>query len=79
MPARTKSVPSYRLHKASRQAVVTLDGRDHYLGPWQSRASIDAYAPSGGVRRRVHPQCQQTEGGAIVVAALADGDRYTRY
>ena len=31
MPVRT---PSYRLHKPSGQAVVTLDGRDHYLGPW---------------------------------------------
>jgi integrase len=27
-------VPSLRRHGPSRQAVVTLSGRDHYLGPW---------------------------------------------
>src|SRR5690242_15562521 len=29
MPAR---IPSYRLHKPTGQAVVTLNGKDHYLG-----------------------------------------------
>ena len=43
MPRLTKSVPAYRRHKASGQAVVTLDGRDHYLGPWQSKASQVEY------------------------------------
>jgi len=33
MPKLTRTPPKYRLHKASGQAVVTLDGRDHYLGP----------------------------------------------
>jgi integrase len=32
-------VPSYRLHKASQQAVVTIQGKDHYLGVWQSPES----------------------------------------
>ena len=32
MPKLTKSIPKYRLHKATKQAVVTLDGIDHYLG-----------------------------------------------
>ncbi|HEX3659751.1 MAG TPA: site-specific integrase [Pirellulales bacterium] len=31
--------PSYRLHKPSSQAVVTLNGHDFYLGPWKSAAS----------------------------------------
>jgi hypothetical protein len=31
MPRRTRT-PSYRLHKPTGQAVVTLNGRDHYLG-----------------------------------------------
>ncbi len=31
--------PSYRLHKASQQAVVTIASKDHYLGPWQSPQS----------------------------------------
>ncbi len=34
----TKS-PSYRLHKASQQAVCTIKGKDHYLGPWMSPES----------------------------------------
>ncbi len=39
MPKLTKSVPKYRHHKATGQAVVTIQGRDHYLGPWRSTAS----------------------------------------
>ncbi len=39
MPKLTSRPPKYRKHKASGQAVVTLDGRDYYLGPWQSEAS----------------------------------------
>jgi hypothetical protein len=32
MPRRRNFIPSYRLHRASGQAVVTLNGVDHYLG-----------------------------------------------
>jgi len=39
MPKLTRTPPKYRLHKASGQAVVTLDGRDHYLGPHGSKES----------------------------------------
>lgn len=39
MPKLNHAVPKYRLHKASGQAVVTIQGRVHYLGPWQSKAS----------------------------------------
>lgn len=39
MPRYVECVPKYRLHKASGQAVVTIAGHDHYLGPWKSRAS----------------------------------------
>src|SRR5262245_16545914 len=35
--------PSYRLHRASGQAVVTLSGRDHYLGKFGSTASKAEY------------------------------------
>jgi integrase len=38
-----RRVPSYRLHKRSGQAVVTLDGRDFYLGPFGSVASRAEY------------------------------------
>jgi integrase len=36
-------VPSYRRHKPTDQAVVTLGGRDFYLGKWKSQASRAEY------------------------------------
>ncbi len=36
-------VPLYRRHKPSGQAVVTLSGRDIYLGRWNTRASRSEY------------------------------------
>ena len=44
MPAQTVRVPSYRLHKPSGQAVVTLRGRDVYLGKHGSPESRAEYA-----------------------------------
>ncbi|MBX3396458.1 MAG: site-specific integrase [Phycisphaerae bacterium] len=41
-PSQTK-VPLYRLHKASGKAVVTLSGRDHYLGTHGSVESRELY------------------------------------
>jgi integrase len=35
--------PAYRLHKPSGQAVVTLNARDFYLGPWNSTESRNEY------------------------------------
>jgi hypothetical protein len=32
-------VPKYRRHKPSGQAVVTLSGKDFYLGKWNTKAS----------------------------------------
>ncbi|MEX0613107.1 MAG: hypothetical protein WD738_09250 [Pirellulales bacterium] len=43
MPRLTRSIPSYRKHRASGQAVVTLGGRDYYLGPWGTKASKFEY------------------------------------
>ena len=40
MPKRT---PSLRLHKPSGRAVVTLDGKDHYLGKFDSAESRENY------------------------------------
>ncbi len=40
---RKPSTPSYRQHKPSGQAVVTLSGRDYYLGPYDSDASRAEY------------------------------------
>ena len=36
-------IPSYRLHKASGQAVVTLGGKDHYLGLHDTKSSTARY------------------------------------
>src|SRR5688572_24316012 len=44
MPKLINRTPKYRCHKATGQAVVTLSGRDHYLGPWQSAKSKREYA-----------------------------------
>ena len=43
MPRRTKSLPKYRRHKASGQALVTLNGRDIYLGTYDSPESHEEY------------------------------------
>src|SRR5512147_1010980 len=62
MPRLLDRNPSYRRHKATGQAVVTLDGKDHYLGPWQSVASkaeyqrlIREWNAAGGVLPREAP------------------------
>ena len=43
MPKLTSATPKYRKHRAFRQAVVTIAGKDHYLGPWKSKVSIAEY------------------------------------
>ena len=39
MPCLKSRVPSYCLHKGPGRAVVTIDGRDHYLGAYESEES----------------------------------------
>ncbi|MCY2953781.1 MAG: site-specific integrase [Planctomycetota bacterium] len=43
MPRLIHQNPKYRRHRASGQAIVTIDGRDFYLGPYGTRASRDEY------------------------------------
>ena len=43
MPRLSVQNPSLRRHKASGQAVVTLGGRDFYLGPWKSAKAKAEY------------------------------------
>lgn len=43
MPRLKDSLPKYRKHRASGQAVVTLGGRDFYLGPHGTKASRREY------------------------------------
>ncbi len=40
---RVRRTPSYRLHKARNCGVVTIDGKDHYLGPYDSPESWERY------------------------------------
>jgi len=45
MPGRKSGhPPKYRHHKARNLAVVTIDGHDHYLGPYNSPESFEKYA-----------------------------------
>ncbi|PHQ34324.1 tyrosine-type recombinase/integrase [Rhodopirellula bahusiensis] len=43
MPKLSKSLPKYRKHKASGQAIVNLGGKDHYLGPHGTKTSRVEY------------------------------------
>lgn len=43
MPRLVRTIPSYRRHKASGQAIVTLCGRDFYLGPHGTKVSRAEY------------------------------------
>ena len=43
MPRLVEATPKYRRHKASGQAIVTIQGHDFYLGPWNSKASKVEY------------------------------------
>jgi integrase len=43
MPKLTQATPKYRKHRATGQAVVTISGHDHYLGPHGTKASKREY------------------------------------
>src|SRR5687768_10532473 len=43
MPRLVHATPKYTLHKASGQARVTIQGKDHYLGRYGSKASKAEY------------------------------------
>ena len=43
MPRLINRNPAYRKHRASGQAIVTIDGQDIYLGPFGTQASRNEY------------------------------------
>jgi hypothetical protein len=43
MPRLVHAVPKYRKHRASGQAIVTIAGKDHYLGAYGSETSRHQY------------------------------------
>ena len=44
MSSTTVSVPKYRHHKGSGQALIQIKGRRYYLGKWNSPESKERYA-----------------------------------
>jgi hypothetical protein len=74
--------PRYRFHEPSGQAIVTIDGRDYYLGTYKTAASREAYrrkigewAQHGGML----PAPKQTSTVAeLVVAYIEYADGYYR-
>ena len=78
MNART---PSYRLHKPSGQAVVTLDGRDFYLGRYgtaTSRAEYDRLIAEWLQNGRVLPAAADLTINEMLVGYLSHCDDYYR-
>lgn len=91
MPRLTHRLPSYRLHKPSGRAVVTLDGRVHYLGAFgtpESRAEYDRLIAEwlAGGRRRSAPSDQIAGVGSsqdltvneLMVSFLRHAERHYR-
>jgi integrase len=69
--------PKYRKHKATAQAVVTIAGKDHYLGPWKSKASRIEYDRRIGEWLSAGRPTAQPGGSDITVVELIA--RYARY
>ena len=58
MPRLNDRLPKYRLHRRSGQAIVTLNRRDHYLGPHGSDASrAESVLKSCGAKRVLDLGC----------------------
>lgn len=51
-----RPVPRYRKHRASGQAVVTLSGKDHYLGPLALKTIREKLLAPGYCRKYVNEQ-----------------------
>ena len=62
----SKPVPQYRFHRARSCAVVTLNGRNHYLGEWQSPASLEKYARLLSQWQRGELEAPEPAGGPTV-------------
>jgi integrase len=84
MRTRLKSIPSYRKHRATGQAIVTLNGRDFYLGLHDSKASrieydrlISEWLQQG---RQIRPAAADSELSVVelIAAYLHFAKRYYR-
>lgn len=86
MPRLTASLPKYRKHRASGQAVVTIAGKDHYLGPHNTKASrieydrlIGEWLAAGRPSTPAAPQHQITVSELIAKFWSANAQRYTKH
>ena len=82
MPSATLRIPSYRRHKPSGQAVVTVGGRDIYLGKWNTAASraeykrvVTEWTAHGGTLPTEHADFTVTE---LLAAFLRHAKEYYR-
>ncbi len=79
MPKLTKAVPRYRKHRASGQAVVSIGGVDHYLGPHGTKASrieYDRLVTEWLANGRQLPIASEDHPRVVVVELVA---RYWKY
>ena len=73
MPRTTKP-PAYRMYRRTGQAVVTLGGKDFYLGPYGTKVSRDAYDRLVGewlVNGRRVPAREKNTDGATTMELIA--------
>ncbi|MDH3585308.1 MAG: hypothetical protein OER86_13980, partial [Phycisphaerae bacterium] len=76
MPYSPLHIPSYRQHKASGQAVVTIAGKDHYLGSFGTPASHCLYDQLIqewlAANRKINPEHREAaQEGGLTIDALA--------
>ena len=82
MPTSISCVPKYRKHKATGQATVTIQGRDFYLGPHETKASKLDYDRrigewlAAGRPALPTPEPQQVTVAEIVMAFLKHARGY---
>ena len=71
MTAKTnRRVPGLCRHRASGQAVVRLDGKDHYCGPWGSTAAKAAYDRLVAIYLAHNRRMPAEDGAAYTIAQL---------
>ena len=76
-----KRKPSYRLHKASKQAIVTLSRQMHYLGEFGSPESKQRYLQLIGEWEARERQAEEPKGWTVdqlIVAYLKYAETYYR-
>ncbi len=70
------SIPSIRIHKASQQAYVRVNGRDRYLGPAGTAAVFEKYAQ---VLHELAPACDRPRRGSRSLRSVSVAELAHRY